>query len=225
LCSCYYADAYICAGLQSHLHFDDGHDDEALHKDFCLPEEEFECDNAQCNSEVLNNECHHIKFHLEESNYSSGKEAELAYVRDLFASVIERRMLLTPWNAPYQLVNPDLFENMESSLDKVPSQSRVQQGALSLSQRRLLFDSVNEILFNIAETHLTSKSIPSDMEIFKHVGLHIDRLLCSYSDDQWTAVTSGEGRWFDKSLEIDELGLVMEKAITDDLIEELLLVF
>ena len=162
----------------------------------------------------------------------------MLYVRDvlLASGVIGERTLLASFHAPHQLVNSNLFEKMENNYlgkeNKLLNPDRTIGAMLSPSQRRLLFDSVYEILYNILGHRLTSSKLTtSDIDIFKHVRLHIHQLLCSHSDSQYTLENlvmndvGKKGQWFDNGLEVEALGLEMERMIIDDLIEELLLDF
>ena len=240
---CYNDDGYVCAELQKchrRLHFDI-HDKEALANVSCLAGDEIECKKhaiSQCNDDnVINDDLICTDFHLEEISYSSGKEAELLYVRDvlLASGVIGERTLLTSFHVPHQLVNSNLFEKMENNYlakeSKLLNPDRTIGAMLSPSQRRLLFDSVNEILYVLGHRLTSSKLTTSDIDIFKHVSLHIDQLLCSHSDSQYTLENlvmndvGKKGQWFDNGLEVEALGLEMERMIIDDLIEDLLLDF
>ena len=181
---------------------------------------------------------------LDEISFPSGREPEMLYVREiLLASGFMRTdtSFLLPWYSPHQPLDPSLFETIESNYmgkgTELQGKDKTMDAMLGLSQRRLLFDIVNQSLVDIIWPHLncdihlsySQQAMPS-IDIFKHVWLFVNHLLCSHSEGQDTLeilVTEDlakKSQWFDMSIQAQALALEVENGIIHNLIEEILLV-
>lgn len=156
------------------------------------------------------------------------------------------------WHAPCQPLDPCLFQKMEGSYSWKESENQVcaeinveadkQWGGLSDSSiRHLLFDRVNEGLFETLGPYLNLRQwlhpsklplrpMPRGKDLVKHVWTDVCLLSCVQSEAQDTLdslVTKDlakAGNWFDLWTDTETVGLEVEMAIFNDLIEETLLV-
>ena len=230
-----YADLQALVGLQ----FDDGHGKERGTK-----EQSKEQSSSQNNDNDNGVNRGFFNGFLDEISFPSGREPEMLYVREiLLVSGFMRTdtSFLLPWYNPHQPLDPSLFETIESNYmgkgTELQRKDKTMDAVLGLSQRRLIFDIVNQSLFDIIWPHLncdihlsySQQAMPS-IDIFKQVCLFVNRLLCSHAEGQDTLenlVTEdlvNKSQWFDMSIQSQALMLEIENGIIDNLIEEILLV-
>lgn len=177
---------------------------------------------------------------------STVRASERLYVREILLAggfLTSNTSFSLSWYAPSQPLNPDLFERIENCyMSKTTGAELGADRALGLAERRLLFDAVNQMLFHMIGPHLNHDTYlssaqrailampSSEADVFNHVWTHVDSLLRCHSDSQDTLenlVTrdmAERSQWFDVDMEVQELGLEIENAIINDLVEEILLV-
>eukprot|EP00249_Psilotum_nudum_P021647 c28187_g1_i1 orf=307-3981(+) len=180
-----------------------------------------------------------------------GKELQIAYVKDILIAsgfVNGSAFIFARWYAPSQPLNPHLFQRMESSYCRQnvtmnigePVKTGKIGGLHELPgpfSRQLLFDCVNEILFEILGPYLNQHpwvkpskvaghSMPSGNKLVDLVLTEVGQLLDSYSELQDTSEflvakdLAKSHLWMDLTDGIETVGLELEKTIVNDLIEE-----
>lgn len=139
------------------------------------------------------------------------------------------------------VMDPTIFDQLETkrgrSLELEASESE-EKDALD---RRILFDCVNEVLEKLLETQLTCmqwtglllqprlRKRPVGHQLVKAVLTELEDIPCAASEDVFDTVyvilqkdlLKGRGQqWSDYSRELEEVGVVVERMILKDLIEE-----
>lgn len=196
---------------------------------------------------------HSVSF-MDEMDFLIGKEPEMHYMTSVLVAsgfTCDSTLVLTQWYAPSQPIDPNLFQKMEGRF--TCNESEIQEcgkidietckrerGLLDSSTRHLLFDRVNEILFEVLGPHLNDHlwvnpfiievpPMPSGKDLVRCVSTEVCHLSYSQSEAQDTLenlVTKDlakERQRADLRFDIETVGLEVERAIFYDLIEETLL--
>ncbi|MCO5587397.1 hypothetical protein L7F22_041346 [Adiantum nelumboides] len=171
-----------------------------------------------------------------------GRMPELIYVKNLLVAsgfTIDSATVLTCWHSPSQPLAACIFERVENSyISKKSITIAREKGGLSIQTRRLLFDCVNEVLLEVLGPHVScrtwwkcranSSNMPLGTDLVGQVWSGICKGLRTHSEGQDTLGNlvaedlATKDRWQDFSLDLEIVMLGVEKAIWNDLLEEIL---
>ncbi|KAH7373250.1 hypothetical protein KP509_17G046300 [Ceratopteris richardii] len=213
----------------------------AGHEQECLISQE---DNAVCTVNDKNEACGGMCAETVDVQ----EDFEMRYVREIFlaSGLYGSGSSAQPkWYMPGYPLDPALFQTLEDNFLRKNDIEEVRQTFSYLDiqrelwRRQLLFDLVNEFLVNILGPYLEGPSwlkpkiappMPCGKDLEEFACKHVSHSLCAQSGPQETLenlvkmdLRKGD-RWLNSCAEMERTGLEVEKAIVDDLIEEMLLV-
>ncbi|XP_057815909.1 uncharacterized protein LOC131029439 [Cryptomeria japonica] len=176
---------------------------------------------------------------LDDISCPKDKLSDLCYVRNvLVASGFTGDGIIPNWHVPNHPLDPSLFEKIENLLGHNSEGDKTKvQG--SKWERRLLFDSINEVLAKILdpfsnhnpwlkETKLSSHCKPAGKRLLRDTWAAISSFLYTQSEttDTLEKIIAKDmakgGLWMELRNDVEAIGCQVEKAIFGDLIEEVI---
>eukprot|EP00250_Pteridium_aquilinum_P020228 c24756_g2_i1 orf=1022-4507(+) len=176
-------------------------------------------------------------------------EPELMYVKNLLVTsgfTIDCTTILTRWHAPSQPLAWYVFERVENRyIDSENNNAVYEDEGIRMDShtRHLLFDSVNEVLLTVLGPHVNSRTwwkspqksitleMPSGKDLVRQVWAGVCKLSHSLSKAQDTLGSlvaedlASKDRWQDFTYEFEVIVLEVERAIFNDLIQEILMMY
>ncbi|KAL3676695.1 hypothetical protein R1sor_026643 [Riccia sorocarpa] len=183
-----------------------------------------------------------------------GRKGDLLYVRNLLVAsgfTESSTMIIARWNSPLHPLDPCLYERLEEyyndvkSMEKESSKSKASKGAapnpiisFEPSNRKLLFDVVNEVIFKLLGPRLSYRPwvqpgtpllrpLPTSKQLLNDIWTEICTCFSPEGLEEFEALdslmardVSRGGAWINSREVAEQIALELERAIFDSLIEE-----